>query len=111
MIATLRVIALFLAIVLYLSVGWVVGLVFLLMVLITSAVRAATLHRAVHRPLLCEAGHSVPTYGLYTCSVCRFRAASWYGRCPHCSAVFGHVECPTCGRSVANPLTRGWPWG
>ena len=106
----LRMVGIGLALLAVLAVGWVFGLIILAVVLLTEVARYVTLRQAVHTALVCELGHEVPTFGLYSCSVCRFTTASWYGRCVHCGAAFGHVRCPTCGRSVANPLTRGWPW-
>jgi hypothetical protein len=110
MIRALRFLLLALLVGVYLVFGWVAGLVILGLFAGTWAARIVVLRRTVHGELHCEQGHAVPTYGLYRCGVCRFTTASWWGRCPHCQSVFGHLTCPTCGRSVANPLTRGWPW-
>lgn len=111
MIQTLRFLAIALALIAYFAFGWVAGLVVLAVVVVTLAARYVTLQRVVHGELRCELGHVVPTYGLYTCSACHFTTASWVWRCPNCASSFGHARCPTCGRSVANPLMRGRPWG
>ncbi len=110
MIRALRVTLLGLAVLLYATLGWVAGLVVLLVFVGTWLARVVVLRRVVHGELQCELGHTIPTYGLYRCSVCGFTTASWAFRCPHCQSVFGHLRCPTCGRSAANPLLRGWPW-
>lgn len=110
MIRALRVVLVVLAVLVYAALGWIGGLVVLLALLGTWGARLVVLHRAVHGELRCELGHPVPTYGLYRCSSCGFTTASWAFRCPHCESVFGHLRCPTCGRSVANPMMGGWPW-
>lgn len=110
MIRAIRFILLALAIGAYATLGWIAGLIVLAALAITWLARLIVLHRTVHGELRCEQGHVIPTYGLYTCSNCRFTTASWAFRCPHCKSVFGHLRCPTCGRSAANPLLRGWPW-
>lgn len=110
MIRALRFILVALAVTAYATVGWIAGLIVLAVLAVSWLVRIVVLRRVVHGELRCELGHEIPTYGLYRCSVCGFTTASWAFRCPHCQSVFGHLPCPTCGRSAANPLLRGWPW-
>ncbi len=110
MIRVLRLTLLALAVAAYALAGWIAGLVVLAVLAATWLARVVVLQRVVHGELHCELGHRIPTYGLYRCSVCSFTTASWAFRCPHCQSAFGHLRCPTCGRSAANPLLGGWPW-
>ncbi|MCC6217859.1 MAG: hypothetical protein IT376_23580 [Polyangiaceae bacterium] len=96
------------AVVLYASVGWVVGLVVLAVAVVLLVRRLHRARRALAPATTCPWCHTdVEQYGSFSCSNCRARTLGWAWRCSVCSAWAGHVECPSCGMSVTNPLLRG----
>lgn len=104
----LRLFVIIAAVVLYASVGWVVGLVVLAAALVLLARRLRRAHRALAPTTTCPwCRADVAQYGSYSCGNCRARTLGWAWRCSVCEAWAGHVECPSCGMSVTNPMLRG----
>ncbi len=89
---------------LYAATAWIGGLVALVVVVIASAFFVLRLRRALAPTIRCPAGHTVPTYGRFECSVCRAQTMGSAWRCDWCGARFGHISCPTCGLSCGSPL-------
>jgi hypothetical protein len=90
---------------LYLALGWIAGLG-LLVVWFFRWVRAfVRMRRAVAPTIRCTWCRArVPQYGPYLCGHCHARTLGWAWRCGACGAWAGHVECPSCGMSVSNPI-------
>jgi hypothetical protein len=92
----------------YAALGWVAGLVVLLVGVATLLARASRVRRALAPGVPCPwCGDMVPQYGAYSCRNCGARTLSWAWRCPLCGSEHGHVQCPSCSMSVPNPMLRG----
>lgn len=100
---TLRWLALGSGLALYVSFGWVLGLVILAVAAVRLVLLAPRLARALAPAARCPAGHTVPQYGRFRCSSCGHEALGWAWRCAWCRASYGHMRCE-CGLSVTNPL-------
>lgn len=91
--------------ILYVSLGWIVGLALI-------AVWTVRLLRFLVRARRALAPHAscpwcrqdVAQYGAFGCGNCHARSLGWAWRCRLCGAWSGHVECPHCGLSVTNPI-------
>jgi len=95
-----------LAAALYLAVGWIVGLVLLVVLLARLALYSVRLSRALSPRLGCPAGHTVETHGRFRCAVCSAETLGSAWRCAWCGARHGFIACETCGEAVGNPLLR-----
>lgn len=97
------------AVALYAAVGWIAGLTLLTVGAVVTLGRFARARRALAPTIRCTwCGSDVPQYGAWECRSCGMRTRGWAWRCD-CGADAGHVECPHCGLSVANPMLRGRP--
>src|SRR4051794_8464270 len=94
-----------LAVVLYVGIGWLVGLVVLAVAVFRGLRRFARLRRALAPTIPCPwCRQEVAQYGPYSCLSCRARTLGWAWRCSACSAWAGHIECPSCQMTVSNPI-------
>lgn len=89
-------------VILYLSVGWIVGLAIVLLWILDGVLAYLRERRARAAFARCPSGHAVAQYGLFRCT-CGAVSQSWAWVCPICRAESGFVDCPTCGLSVRNP--------
>ncbi|TAK31191.1 MAG: hypothetical protein EPO40_05685 [Myxococcaceae bacterium] len=92
-----------LALVAYLALGWIPGVVLVLLALVGTLRALASTARELAPHALCGRGHVTPTYGLVRCSACGFTGEGSVWRCSHCDAAYGHTPCSTCGLSIRNP--------
>lgn len=92
-----------LGVVTYLALGWVAGLVVLVVALVGTVLSLRRELREFAPERTCPRGHRVPTYGLFHCASCGWTGEGLVWRCRHCGARYGHTPCPTCGLSVSNP--------
>lgn len=91
------------AVLAYLAVGWIAG-VLVLGAALVSTVRIFQRTAAEFAPaVVCPRGHTVPTFGTVRCGSCGWVAEGSIWRCSNCDATFGHTLCPVCGLSVRNP--------
>jgi hypothetical protein len=92
--------------VLFLVLGWVVGLVVLHVWLIRRAIAFHKAQRAIAATTLCADGHEVSQFGRFTCKVCGATTDGWAWQCALCGGESGWTACPTCGLAVQNPMER-----
>ncbi len=90
-------------IVVYLLLGWVPGVVIVLIALATTLRTLAGTARELAPSARCPRGHLAATYGLVRCNTCGFVGEGSVWRCAACDAAYGHMPCPTCGLSIRNP--------
>ncbi|MFO0645848.1 MAG: hypothetical protein U0326_06395 [Polyangiales bacterium] len=95
-----------LAVVAYIALGWIAGLIVLSVAVVSAYTFLSRTRQALASTTTCPRGHEVPQYGLLRCGACGAVSESWVWRCPICAAEFGHTPCPTCGLAVQNPLVR-----
>jgi hypothetical protein len=94
-----------LAAALYAAVGWVVGLAALGVALVVAVRRFRRTRRALAPSIGCPwCREQLDQYGPFSCAVCRGRSLGWAWRCALCGAWVGHIQCPSCGMSVTNPI-------
>lgn len=91
-----------LALALYLTIGWVAGVLVLLVALVGTVCTFIATARELAPMATCPHGHAFPTYGRVECPQCHWVAESSLWRCANCDARF-NTRCPTCGLSVRNP--------
>jgi predicted RNA-binding Zn-ribbon protein involved in translation (DUF1610 family) len=90
---------------LYVTLGWVAGLVLVALAVRRNLRRLFRMRRALAPTIACTwCSANVSQYGAFECLRCHARTAGWAWRCATCSAWAGHMECPSCGLSVGNPL-------
>ncbi|MCC7537546.1 MAG: hypothetical protein IT379_15080 [Deltaproteobacteria bacterium] len=89
----------------YLALGWVIGLAIAPWFLYFTIRYAIRLQRALARTIPCPQGHAVAQWGRFRCT-CGAETLSWIWRCAWCRTRFGHSACGTCGLAVGNPLLR-----
>jgi hypothetical protein len=87
----------------HLLLGWVPGVVILLIALVTTLRTLTRTARELAPSVRCPRGHLAATYGLVRCNVCGFVGEGSVWRCAACDAAYGHMPCPTCGLSIRNP--------
>ncbi len=90
----------------YLTVGWIPGLIILGVWLVGLAVAARRTSIAYDDFTRCPLGHAVPQYGTGRCGACGAVSEGSLWECLHCGAVHGFVGCHVCGLSVPNPMLR-----
>ena len=90
----------------YVSLGWIVGLIILLVALVRGLRFLLRLIAALRPTTRC--GHCARPVAQYARWRCRCGAATdgWAWRCPNCRAFAGWVACEHCGMGVTNPLLR-----
>jgi predicted RNA-binding Zn-ribbon protein involved in translation (DUF1610 family) len=95
-----------LAIVLFVSVGWLAGLVVAALSGLTWARAVGRARAALAYETVCPRGHRVHQYGVFSCSSCGAVNESWIWRCSTCGTEAGWTACPVCGLAVTNPILR-----
>lgn len=92
----------------YLTLGWVAGLVALVVWTISIAFVWRRTRRAYEDFARCPRGHLVALWGTATCRVCGAATEGSVWECGLCGSVHGWVACsdPRCGLAVPNPMLR-----
>lgn len=88
---------------LYLTCGWIVGLIVLVILFVRTVFYLRRLRRALAPTIRCPEGHANQQWGRFGCA-CGAETMSWIWRCPWCGTRYGHVRCSTCQLAVGNPL-------
>lgn len=92
------------AIVVYLTVGWALGLIVVFVWVVGLLLAARRTERAYEDFIRCPRGHVVAQYGVGRCGACGATSEGSLWECLHCGALHGFVNCQVCGLSVANPM-------